>query len=43
MDGLVDHRHPSLDQSLELLAGVRAEGSGARSRLRCASSTAAAM
>jgi uncharacterized protein GlcG (DUF336 family) len=26
MDGLIEHRHPSLDQSLELIAGVRAEG-----------------
>ena len=26
MDGLVEHRHPSLDQALELLAAVRAEG-----------------
>jgi uncharacterized protein GlcG (DUF336 family) len=25
MDGLVEHRHPSLDQALELLAAVRAE------------------
>jgi uncharacterized protein GlcG (DUF336 family) len=25
VDGLVEHRHPSLDQSLELLAVVRAE------------------
>jgi hypothetical protein len=34
MDGLVEHRHPSLDQALELLAAVRAEAQRGRSASR---------